>query len=995
MESYQTLCLLLSLSALVLLDLPFATAHSCRPAQSNALLQFSNSLTVVTDMSCDPKTTRWENGRDCCLWDGVACDNVTGNIIGLDLSFSCLQGTLHSDSSLFALPHLQSLNLGFNNFLSSPILPELSAFTELRHLNISYSNFSGLVPTEISYLSKLVLLDLSFNGGLLRIENADFKVLVQNLTELRVFELDRVNMSAVSPSSFGNLSSSLTVFSAFHCDLQGELPPDIFRLPNLLDLDLRSNDVNVSFPKSNWSKSVESLTLSDTSISGKIPDSIGELKNLKTLGLSDCKLIGSIPSSLVNLTKLTGLDLSGNEFTGVLDFRVLSTLKNLQDLRLTVELNLAYNSVNYTFPELEFLALSSCNLTQFPLFLNSSKKLRYLLLSENQISGQIPRWFWGLGKDTLEVLDISSNLIGGDIPQFPWKELIIVQLSDNLFQGPLPTPPLRLRLFSASQNGFSGEIPSSFCKLSSLSFLSLANNNLSGSIPHCLGNLAELSNLLLSANKFEGTLPRSLENCASLSFLDVSHNEINDTFPKWLLEAPSLRVMDLKFNEFHGQIDPPTAPLLPSTLVSFFIANNKFEGPLPIPPPTALFYSIANNNFSGEISHLICEATELVVLDLSNNSLMGTLPECSMSFSKDLSVLKLRMNMIQGVIPGKIARDSNLRTLDFSRNRFEGTLPRSLLQCKNLEVLDLSNNRMEDTFPDWLEALPKLQVLVLRSNMFHGLVRSPRAARPFPELRIFDLSNNNLSGALPVRYIMKLTAMMNQDKGRGELQYMGGNGYQDSVMVTMKGLEILLVKILTVFTSIDLSSNHFGGELPVDIGSLKSLKGLNFSRNNLTGYIPPSTGNLTDLEWLDLSSNQFIGRIPRELADLTFLAFLNLSENRLIGPIPMGSQFNTFKSDSFAGNLGLCGFPLPKTCGNSSGETPPVTILQENDTEHGGWFEWRAMLMGYGSGTVAGISLGYIVINSRKLERLAGLFGRKGAKMRRKSRRNARRSYQR
>ncbi|XP_030516648.2 receptor-like protein Cf-9 [Rhodamnia argentea] len=607
MEFYQTLCLLVSLSAQALLDLPFTTAQSCHPVQSNALLQFSNSLTVKTDMypHCDPKTTRWENGQDCCLWDGVACDNVTGNVIGLDLSFSCLQGTLHPDSSLFALRHLQSLNLGANNFLTSPILPELSVFTDLRHLNLTYSNFSGLVPTEISYLSKLVLLDLSqtFNGTStyapsgLRIENTDFKVLVQNLTELRVLKLDLVDMSAVSPSSFVNLSSSLTIFSASSCHLQGELPPNIFSLPNLLDLDLQSNDITVSFPKSNWSKSVESLTLSYTNISGKIPDSISELKNLKTLALRSCMLIGSIPSSLVNLTELTRLDLWNNELTGhppsfvgklerlihldlfynnfigVLDFRVFSTLKNLQFLGLTVELNLDSNSTNYIFSELEILELSSCNLIEFPSFLNSSRKLRQLNLSKNKISGRIPRWFWDLAKDTLSILDISSNLIEGDIPQFPWKELAVVDLSDNLFQGPLPTPPLPTFFFSASYNRFSGEIPSSFCKLSSLRLLRLANNNLSGSIPHCLGNLTELSVLDLGANKFEGTLPRSLNNCALLGQLNVSYNKINDTFPKWLLEAEFLSSFDLQFNEFHGQIDPPTDPFLRPSLRSFSIAN--------------------------------------------------------------------------------------------------------------------------------------------------------------------------------------------------------------------------------------------------------------------------------------------------------------------------------------------------------------------------------------------------------------------------------------
>ncbi|KAL3733197.1 hypothetical protein ACJRO7_022684 [Eucalyptus globulus] len=1051
MEFYQFLCVLFCLSGQLLLNLPFSTAQLCPPVQSDALLQFNDSLTTETDTdsNCDPKMTTWKNGLDCCLWDGVTCDNVTGNIIDLNLSYSCLQGTLRSNSSLFALRHLQSLNLAFNNFSSSPILPELSVFAELRHLNLSYSGFSGLVPIEISFISKLVLLDLSYNYKtyrnfeVLKIENTAFKILVQNLTELMELNLDSIDMSVVSLCSFVNLSSSLTFFSAFDCTLQGELPPNIFSLPNLLDLNLEYNDLTVSFPKSNWSKSLESLTLSYTSISSKIPDSIGEFKNLKTLDLSNCTLTGSIPSWLLNLTKLTTLDLSHNEltghipsfvvkleqlmdvdlsfnnFTGALDLGVFSTLKNLLALCLTVELNLMYNSMNHTFPKLETLGLPSCNLTEFPPFLNSLKKLRELDLSKNEIASQKPRWFWDVGKGTLQYLDISSNLIEGGIQQFPWKELIHVDLSNNLFQGPLPILPLHIVHFWANNNSFSGEIPSSVCKLSSLKYLRLARNNLSGSIPQCLGNLANLSYLDLSANKFEGTFPRSLDSCASLAMLNVSHNRINDTFPKWLLEAPSLQVIALQFNEFHGQIDPPTIPFHPSRLLIFSISNNnlggqwpeeyflhrlnmrvidlsnnRFEGPLPIPPPTALFYFIANNKIGGNVSPLICNASELMVLDLSNNSLMGTLPECLMSFSKNLSMLNLRINKIQGMIPRKFANDSKLRTIDFSQNRFEGTLPRSLLHCENLEVLDLGNNRMKDTFPDWLGTLPKLQVLVLRSNMFHGFVSSPREARSFSELHIFDLSNNNLSGPLPVSYIMKLTAMMYQDKRQGKLQYMGDGNYQDSVMVTMKGLEIRLVKILTVFTSIDLSSNHFGGELPVYIGNLKSLKGLNFSHNNLTGYIPLSIGNLTELEWLDLSSNKFIGSIPQELADLTSLAFLNLSENQLIGPIPRGRQFNTFKSDSFAMNPRLCGFPLPETCTNNPREIPLVTILQENDTGHGSWFEWRAILMGYGCGTVGGVSLGYIVLGSKKFEWLVGLLERKGANMRKKWRRNARRSYQ-
>lgn len=48
---------------------------------------------------------------DCCTWDGVTCDLLTGHVIGLDLSCSLLNGIIYANSSLFQLRHLQTLNL--------------------------------------------------------------------------------------------------------------------------------------------------------------------------------------------------------------------------------------------------------------------------------------------------------------------------------------------------------------------------------------------------------------------------------------------------------------------------------------------------------------------------------------------------------------------------------------------------------------------------------------------------------------------------------------------------------------------------------------------------------------------------------------------------------------------------------------------------------------------------------------------------------------------
>ncbi|PKI31494.1 hypothetical protein CRG98_048115, partial [Punica granatum] len=254
-----------------------------------------------------------------------------------------------------------------------------------------------------------------------------------------------------------------------------------------------------------------------------------------------------------------------------------------------------------------------------------------------------------------------------------------------------------------------------------------------------------------------------------------------------------------------------------------------------------------------------------------------------------------------------------------------------------LEVLALSENELGGRFPYWLDTLSNLQVLVLRSNNFHGPIESSsKIDRPFPKLRIFDVSNNRLLGPLPAKYIANLIAMKNQETSA--LHYMGDILYEDAIVVVMKGMEIELVKILM------------------------ALKGLNFSHNNLTSSIPSSVGNLTNLEWLDLSSNKLNGDIPGELADVSSLTTLNLSNNLLSGPIPEGPQIDTFVH-SFDGNPGLCGHPLPTACGLDVPQSPPTTFpAEEEEGESAHWIELRAVAMGYGSGLFIGISAGYIML---------------------------------
>ncbi|KAK4607744.1 hypothetical protein RGQ29_001531, partial [Quercus rubra] len=821
--------------------------------------------------------------KDCCAWDGVVCDNSTRHVIGLDLSFSCLSGSIPSNSSLFLLRHLKTLNL-------------------------AGSGFSGEIPYEISQLSSLVSLDLSYNVELL-IKTPVWKRVISNLTQLRELLLDGTDMSSVTPnSSMMNLSSSLTILSLHQCNLQGTFETNIFRLPCIQTLDLGNNpNLKGSLPKSNWSSSsLRVLSLSSTNFSGELPDSIGSLKSLEYLFLSRCNFIGAIPTSLGNLNQIIYLDLDNNQLVGPLP-------NHVSGLKLLIDLSLSSNFLNGTLPS----------------WLFSLTSLGSLTLDHNQFIGEIGEFKYS---HSLDYLDLSYNMLQGSIPRSISRLMNLTSLflsSNNL------SIMLDLELFSNLNN-------LNYVNFSSNNLLVSTNNNLTFTLP----NLERL--YLSSCNISE--FPIFLRTATNLQYLDLSNNKIHGQTPKCFLTSidkipwKNLYIVDLR--------------------------NNLLQRPFPTLNALDLHYLFAShNNLTGEIPSLICNANSLEVLDLSHNNFSGTIPEC-LVLSNALSVLDLRMNSLNGTIPATFSMGSKLRNINLNGNQLEGPLPRSLENCTNLEVLDLGNNKINGTFPYWLGSILKLRVLVIRSNKFRGRIGNPKIQFPFLNLRILDISNNDFSGPLPIEYFKYLKAMMNATEGEVGLKYIGdmrNSYYHDSLNVTMKGLNIELVRILTVFTTIDFSNNRFIGEIPQIIGSFNSLKGLNFSHNNLTGCIPSSFGNLTNLEWLDFSFNKLGGEIPKQLVDIPWLADLKLSHNQLTGQIPSGKQFNTFNNDSYTDNLGLCGLPLTRTCNNhETKQPPPSTLQQEDNLESKNGFGWQAVLIGYGCGVIFGTLMGYVMFKIGK-----------------------------
>ncbi|CAA7409929.1 unnamed protein product [Spirodela intermedia] len=123
---------------------------------------------------------------------------------------------------------------------------------------------------------------------------------------------------------------------------------------------------------------------------------------------------------------------------------------------------------------------------------------------------------------------------------------------------------------------------------------------------------------------------------------------------------------------------------------------------------------------------------------------------------------------------------------------------------------------------------------------------------------------------------------------------------------------------LTALRALYVQGNVFSGELPAGMARLAGLVRLDLSGNNLTGEIPSFLNELRNLTGLFLQGNSFSGELPS--IDLPGLTGFNVSNNKLNGSIP--AALGRFPPSSFAGNLGLCGRPLPPCSPTSPAPAP-------------------------------------------------------------------------
>ncbi|XP_024156380.1 receptor-like protein 2 [Rosa chinensis] len=206
-------------------------------------------------------------------------------------------------------------------------MADYNGFQNLLNLDLSSCNLSGIIPSWLSKLKKLQVLNLHHN-----------------------------RITGSIPSWLGTLPSLYFLNMQFN-QLSGEFPKELCTLPMLvseqtaaqigriyLELPIYFRPrADAAFLQYNYVVFAPYISLSLNCLSGNIPIEIGQLQLLQQLDLSANNFSGNIPDQISNLKYMEILDLSMNHLSGKIP-------ASFTGLNFLSRFNVSYNNLRGPIP---------------------------------------------------------------------------------------------------------------------------------------------------------------------------------------------------------------------------------------------------------------------------------------------------------------------------------------------------------------------------------------------------------------------------------------------------------------------------------------------------------------------------------------------------------------------------------------------------------------------------------------------------------------------
>ncbi|GLT36814.1 hypothetical protein SLA2020_111680 [Shorea laevis] len=321
-----------------------------------------------------------------------------------------------------------------------------------------------------------------------------------------------------------------------------------------------------------------------------------------------------------------------------------------------------------------------------------------------------------------------------------------LNLANNLMNGSVPKSLSNLKYLShldLSNNMFSGNIPKSLCNSKSLAFLDLSNNMLSRSIANCWRNDQSLYYIDLSSNNLSGLFLSTMARLSSLIMLHLNNNSLHRGLHVTLKNFTSVVILDLGENKFSENL---------TSIVAGEISNHSLK-----------ILQLRKNLIFGYIPLELCSLSQLQILDLADNNLIGRIPPCfgkflimvnATQFIQDMYDLYWNEATLMEVVKGRYLEfTKTLRfqiSIDISSNNLIGSIPKELIFLKDLHNLNLSWNHLLGQIPEKIGQMENLESLDFSKNGLSGTI--PNNMSSLTKLSHFNLSYNNLSGLVPTGY---------------------------------------------------------------------------------------------------------------------------------------------------------------------------------------------------------------------------------------------------